>query len=203
VSVHHAVLNSLPRKDFMYRRERGFFDKLLRWSGWMIGVFCDGNLVGYVGLRLPIASYSSQARCLAFLGVESGTLVEGAGCGILPSFRGQGLFCSLLQASDQFGARLGFHFRSAIVSPNNLKSVRALLRSGYYVASYIEDSDGDNYVMLKHLRPKVMLRHSPALKAHLEDAERNSYLLRQGLCGFPTSPLSYENLNFCRVRIVN
>jgi hypothetical protein len=203
VRVHRAILNSLPRKGLMYRRERGFFDGLLRWSGRMIGGFSDGNLVGYIGLRLPTATCSSQARCLAFLGVDGGALVEGAGGGVIPSFRGRGLFYSLIQASDQLGARLGFNFRSAIVSPNNLPIVRTLLGSGYYIASNIEDLDGENYLMLKHLRPKVMLRNSPALKTHIEDAGRSVYLLRQGLCGFPSSRLSYENLSFRRVRIVS
>jgi hypothetical protein len=201
--IHQAILNSLPRKDLMYRRERGFFDGLLRWSGRIIGAFSGGSLVGYIGLRFPTESRSPQARSLAFLGFDIGALVEGAGGGVLPSFRGRGLYSSLIQASDQLGARLGFSFRSAIVSPNNLPVARMLLTSGYYIASNIEDLDGDNYVMLKHLRPRLMLRNSPALKAHIGDSERNFHLLRQGFCGFPSSRLSCENLRFRRVRITN
>src|SRR5262245_62134793 len=68
--VHHAILDSLSSKDFMYRHERGFFDRLLRFSGRMIGAFYDGELVGYVGIRLRPAPNSVQASCLTRLGVD-------------------------------------------------------------------------------------------------------------------------------------
>jgi hypothetical protein len=182
--LHVSILESMPQRAFMYARDLAYFQPLHRMSGRIIGAFVGRDLAGYLAMRPSKSVPNVQGSLLMALGIDNRSLMIGAGSGVSPRFRQQGIFKRLIDYGDALAVRLGYRYRSAVVFPRNVEVARTFLSKRYMLAACLEDEDGGNYLMLTVLkRCSLVVRREPSLISELRDWQKNLRYLRAGLCG--------------------
>ena len=150
-ALHCEVLRTLRNRSFMYSHNLEYFHEVVERRGHVIGAYGANFLLGYGAFLKPGEPVAGHGHELRHLGISPVGIAESAGAAVHPDCRKQGLFTQLIRKRFRFGGLLGYAFMTCVVSPDNLVSLRVLLRMQCIMVANHRDVDGDNYLLLKPL----------------------------------------------------
>lgn len=150
-ALHCEVLRTLRNRHFMYSHELEYFHDVVERRGHVIGAYAANRLLGYGAFLKPGEQVAGHGREMRHLGIGPDSIAESAGAAVHPDYRNRGLFTQLFRERFRLGSALGYAFITFVVSPDNLVSLKVLLRLQCIMVANYRDIDGDNYLLLKPL----------------------------------------------------
>ena len=132
-AIHALHLDSLSTEPPLKVRSDGreHFERHRGEHGWTIACFLgSGRMVAYGLLALQLPSVPMMA---AILGIDPSRLCAIDGMGVHPEWRGRRLHQSAIDLRLQHAAALGRAEVAATVAPQNVHSLRGMLRLGFEV----------------------------------------------------------------------
>lgn len=181
-ALHCEVLRMLRNRSFMYSHDLEYFHDVVERRGHVIGAYAANRLLGYGAFLKPGEQVAGHGREMRHLGISPDSIAESAGAAVHPDYRRQGLFTQLFRERFRLGSALGYAFMTFVVSPDNLVSLKVLLRMQCIMVANFRDIDGDNYLLLKSLTepfafpeckgPIVELNDRKSHLDHLSDGKK-------------------------------
>lgn len=160
------------------------FERHVAQCGRILGCFADGDLVAYGVLGLDSPTVDHMAELLDLGAADRARLCVLDGAASLPEWRGRRLHCAGIEERMALGRELGRTLVSATVAPENMRSLRGLLKEGFVVRRYA--------IVYGGLARLVVLRDlllppapPPAAKVHVAAADHAGHqaALAEGLRG--------------------
>jgi hypothetical protein len=134
-ALHTHVVSLTPAG--MVRPDRlEHFERHVAECGRILGCFADGELVAYGVLGLDSPTVDHMAELLYLTARERSRLGVLVGAASLPEWRGRRLHCAGIAERTALGRELGRTLVSATVAPENMRSLRGLLKEGFTVRRY-------------------------------------------------------------------
>lgn len=187
VELHGEILRSLPDSSFLYAQGAEFFERLIAYEGVVVGAFRGQRLVAYGAVILPHAQLLRRTYALAHLVIDGSAVAFGSGCGVHPDHRREGLFSRLIAERTRHAHLRGCSHVTAVVSPRNEASLRALHHLGHAAVGLHHDQDGENFLLVGPTEAHFPIPRTPAVTVPLANVEENLRLLR----GKPTAGLPF------------
>lgn len=129
IALHHAVREAVA-PELLCRETDAFFHEHCRACGRILGLFADGELIGYGVLGLPAPDQESFADQFGLTAEQRADVATIDGAGVLPRWRGNGLQRRLVAARIEAARLAGRRIAVSTVAPGNLPSLRNLLAEG-------------------------------------------------------------------------
>jgi GNAT superfamily N-acetyltransferase len=177
-ALHREIRQSLPDSSFLYAQGPEFFERLIVSEGVVVGAFRDGRLVGYGAVILPGAQLLARAYALTHLNIDSSVLAFGSGCGVHPDHRREGLFRRLIAARTREAFLRGCSHITAVVSPLNDVSLRALHSLGHAAVGLHHDEDGENFLLVQRTEGCFPPLKTATVPVPLVDVDENFRILK-------------------------
>lgn len=114
----------------------GHFERHVAECGRILGCFADGDLVAYGVLGLDSPTVDHMAELLQLDAAERARMCVLDGAASLPEWRGRRLHCAGIEERMALGRELGRTLVAATVAPENMRSLRGLLKEGFTVRRY-------------------------------------------------------------------
>lgn len=112
------------------------FEQHTRALGRILGCFAGQELVAYGVLGVGSATVRHLAELLALNAADSARLCALDGAASLPAWRGRRLHGAAIAERGELARALGHTLVAATVAPENLRSLRGLLKEGYTIQRY-------------------------------------------------------------------
>jgi hypothetical protein len=137
-AVHalHTHVASLTPAGMVRPDRLEHFERHVAECGRILGCFADGELVAYGVLGLDSPTVDHMAELLNLTARERSRLCVLDGAASLPEWRGRRLHCAGIAERMALGRELGRTLVSATVAPENMRSLRGLLKEGFTVRRY-------------------------------------------------------------------
>ena len=179
-AVHCEILHTLPDRKFMYRHDLEYFRNVIDRRGYVIGAFESGRLTGYTAFLRPGEQAAGYSRQMSHLGLSPDCIAESAGAAVHPDYSKKGRFTQLIRERFRLAEGFGYAFMACAVSPENLVSLKVLLRAQCIMVANHKDSDGDNYLLLKPLRQSFPISIDKGCIVELGDQQNHLLHLSGG-----------------------
>ena len=137
-AVHalHAQVASLTPAGMVRPDRLDHFQRHVHECGRILGCFADDDLVAYGVLGLDSPTVDHMADLLDLSSQDRARLCVLDGAASLPEWRGRRLHCAGIEERVALGRELGRTLVSATVAPENMRSLRGLLKEGFTVRRY-------------------------------------------------------------------
>jgi hypothetical protein len=112
------------------------FERHVAECGRILGCFADGELVAYGVLGLDSPTVDHMAELLDLDAADRARMCVLDGAASLPEWRGRRLHCAGIEERMALGRELGRTLVAATVAPENMRSLRGLLKEGFVVRRY-------------------------------------------------------------------
>ncbi|GAB2839118.1 hypothetical protein GCM10027277_02590 [Pseudoduganella ginsengisoli] len=136
VHALHAHVASLTPAGMVRPDPLAHFQRHVAECGRILGCFADDELVAYgvLGLHSPTVDHMGTLLDLDAQQRARLCVLDGAAC--LPEWRGRRLHCAGIEERMALGRELGRTLVAATVAPENMRSLRGLLKEGFTVRRY-------------------------------------------------------------------
>jgi hypothetical protein len=104
--------------------------------GRILGCFADGELVAYGVLGMHSHTAEHLADLLELAPADRARICVLDGAASLPEWRGRSLHCAAIAERCALGRSLGRTLVAATVAPENMRSLRGLLKEGFTIHRY-------------------------------------------------------------------
>jgi GNAT superfamily N-acetyltransferase len=179
-TLHREIRRSLIDSSFLCARNTEFFERLIASEGVIVGAFRDERLIAYSAVILPGAQALRCDYALAHLSIDGSVMAFGSGCGVHPEHRREGLFKRLIGERTRQAALRGCSHVTAVVSPWNEASLRALHDLGHAAVGLHHDEDGENFLLVAPTVGRFPVPRKHAILAPIADLDENLRILREG-----------------------
>jgi hypothetical protein len=183
-ALHLEAVDSMTSPGLVRRDERAYFESHVDGDGFILGVFCDGCLVGYGLTSFPRDGSENYG---VVLGLPAGELplvgqLEGAAVGV--AHWGRGLHRRLATWRAEVLAAAGYRHICATVAPGNVWSMRNLLRTGLVIRCVGHLYGGLlRFVMQRDEAAPTVLVPGTEVTVPLDDIGRQAALMADGYVG--------------------
>lgn len=150
IALHHAVRQAVA-PELLCRETDAFFHQHCRARGRILGLFADGELIGYGVLGLPAPDEESFADRFGLTAEQRAVVATIDGAGVLPRWRGNGLQRRLVAARIEAAGAAGRRIAVSTVAPGNLPSLRNLLAEGLTIRALRPAFGGLRFLMRRDL----------------------------------------------------
>lgn len=134
-ALHAAVLAKTP-SGMVRPDELAHFERHVEAQGRILGCYADGELVAYGVLGMDSHAVDHMAELLDAGAAQRARLCVLDGAASLPQWRGRSLHCVAIAERMALGLRLGRTLVAATVAPENMRSLRGLLKEGFTIRRY-------------------------------------------------------------------
>ncbi|NRR34056.1 hypothetical protein HSX11_28155 [Oxalobacteraceae bacterium] len=182
-ALHQAVLAGTPsgmvRPDPLSHFERHIAD-----HGCILGCFADEDLVAYgvLGVRSPTAHHLAELLELSPADAARTCVLDGAAT--RPAWRGLSLHVTLIAERLALAHSMGLTMVTATVAPENMRSLRGLLRENFSIHGYALVYGGLPRLLVRHDTAAPLPRWETVLSVPPADHAGHLKALAQGLRGF-------------------
>lgn len=156
-ALHASVLAHTPA-GMVRPDELSHFERHTEELGRILGCFADGELVAYgvLGIHSGTVIHLSDLLQLSEPDRARACVLDGAAS--LPEWRGHSLHCAAIAERSALGRSLGRTLVTATVAPENLRSLRGLLKEGFTIHAFGYVYGGLARLIVKHdlLAPEVV-----------------------------------------------
>jgi predicted GNAT superfamily acetyltransferase len=161
-------------------------------GGHILGVYFKNQLVAFRIIDTPGLGDRNLGKDLNFseedlwkVSIFDSTVVH-------PDFRGHGLQFKTLQKSKEILLQQGYQHGLATISPNNLYSVRNLIKAGFVIkevkkkyGAIADEIDGKlRYILWMDLRQKARRQYQHVVQLENREIEKQKLFLNNGYEGF-------------------
>ena len=152
--------------------------------GRILGCFADGELVAYgvLGVHSPTAEHLAELLELSPQDRARVCVLDGAAS--LPEWRGHSLHCAAIAERSALGQSLGRTLVTATVAPENMRSLRGLLKEGFTIHRYAIVYGG----LARLIVMRDLLLPAPqwqlATRVSVPDHPGHQHALAEGLTGY-------------------
>lgn len=181
-ALHAAVLARTP--SGMVRPDAlSHFEQHTEKLGRILGCFADGELVAYGVLGIHSETVHHLSDLLQLSAAERARLCVLDGAASLPAWRGHSLHCVAIAERSALGRSLGRSLVAATVAPENLRSLRGLLKEGFTIHDFGYVYGGLARLIVKHdlLAPATAWRTASTVA--VSDYSAHQAALARGLVG--------------------
>lgn len=185
LALHLLAHGRLDETGYLYKRDREFFERHIHNEGLIVGVFCLERIIGYAAAHLPEQGRSLLGQKVGLSGSELDWVAEGAGMSVHPDFRGLGLGDALLKFRNNGVLERGYAAIIGVIFSRNLAGLVNQFHTHALVRGFIEDTDGTNFLLYKHLHrePRRMVGSCTKL-IPLDAIDRQIEAVKKGYSGF-------------------
>ncbi len=185
-SVHalHASVFARTPAGMVRPDDLEHFERHTEELGRILGCFADGELVAYgvLGMHSPTAAHLAELLDLAPQDRARVCVLDGAAS--LPEWRGHSLHCTAIAERSALGLSLGQTLVVATVAPENMRSLRGLLKEGCTIHRYAVVYGGLARLLVMHdlLLPTPQWQF--ATRIPVADHPGHQRALADGLSGY-------------------
>lgn len=180
----HATVNATTPPGMVRLDDRCHFERHVEERGLILGCFVDGELVAYGVLGLDSPTVDHMAHLLHLTESERERLCVLDGAATLPQWRGHHLHCRCIEERMALGRQLGRTLVAATVAPENLRSLRGLLKEGLVVRRYAQLYGGLARLVLQRDLLAAPQRRATRMQVEAGDHEGHQRALADGLQGY-------------------
>lgn len=148
-ALHASVLARTP-SGMVRPDELSHFERHTEELGRILGCFADGDLVAYGVLGIHSETVHHLANLLQLSAPDQARVCVLDGAASLPEWRGHSLHCVAIAERSALGHSLGRSLVTATVAPENLRSLRGLLKEGFTIHAFGYVYGGLARLIVKH-----------------------------------------------------
>lgn len=184
VHALHTTVNVRTPAGMVRPDQLTHFEQHAEALGRILGCFADEDLVAYgvLGLNSPTARHLAELLDVDAADHARACVLDGAAS--LPEWRGRSLHCAAISERCDLARSLGYTLVTATVAPENMRSLRGLLKEGFTIHGYA--------IVYGGLARLIVMRDllKPAAEWHLEtlvpvtNHQAHQLVLTEGLTGF-------------------
>ncbi|MES2259262.1 MAG: hypothetical protein V4724_12115 [Pseudomonadota bacterium] len=134
-ALHRGVFEKTPA-GMVRPDDLDHFESHVDALGRILGCFADGDLVAYGVLGMDSHTVDHLAELLGASAADRARMCVLDGAASLPEWRGRSLHCVAIEERMALGSSLGRTLVAATVAPENMRSLRGLLKEGFTVRRY-------------------------------------------------------------------
>lgn len=150
IALHRTVRQAVA-PELLCHETDAFFRRHCHDRGRILGLFAEGQLIGYGVLGLPEPDEESFADQFGLSMEERAVVATIDGAGVLPRWRGNGLQRRLVAARIEAAKLAGRRIAVSTVAPGNLPSLRNLLAEGLTIRELRPAFGGLRFLMRRDL----------------------------------------------------
>lgn len=185
---HEFIYRRLRDPSALYRRDREFFAEVLQGGGRIVGVFAEGQLIGYATVCYRDVRSSTLAPDLHRPLADESVAAQFEGSAVHPDFRGNHLHYRMGTWRMEEARRSGSRHVLVVVSPASPYSLRSHLEHRLRVAGITVDEDGPNFLLHRDLEAPLE-SPPPVGDVALTDFGGHRRMLARGLEGVELASL--------------
>ena len=181
---HEFIHRTLRDDSALYRRDREFFEDVLRDAGRIVGVFAEDRLIAYATICYRDVEHSALAPDLRRPLADGTVVAQFEGAAVHPDFRGNRLHYRMGGWRMVEARRGASRHVLVVVSPASPYSLRSHLRHRLRVGGITVDEDGPNFLLHRDLEAPPTSPEPPFGDVALADFGGHRAMLDRGLEGF-------------------
>jgi len=182
-ALHASVIARTP-SGMVRPDDLSHFEQHAEKLGRILGCFADGELVAYgvLGMHSHTVEHLSDLLHLPPQDQPRACVLDGAAS--LPEWRGHNLHCAAITERSALAQDLGRSLVMATVAPENMRSLRGLLREGFTIHAFAYVYGGLARLIMKRdlLAPSATWQHKACVAVANHEAHQTA--LTEGLTGY-------------------
>jgi len=186
MALQDVIVRHLQCSSLLEPFSSEFMREHLGRRGFVLGVFTDGDLVGFRNVYFP-AAHDTEWNLGQDVGLSEDLLHQVANLQMIcvhPDYRGNGLALSMNRIALDLLRRRGSHGHiCATVSPLNIWNLPILIASGFHIRNLKLKYGGKlRYIVYQRLKVPVEFHPVPMVKVSLKELDTQKQLLDAGYC---------------------
>jgi len=160
------------------------FERHTEELGRILGCYADGELVAYGVLGVHSETAEHLADLLDLMPSDRARVCVLDGAASLPEWRGRSLHCAAIAERSALGLSLGHSLVTATVAPENMRSLRGLLKEGFTIHRYAIVYGGLARLIVMHDLLLPAPQWQLATRVPVADHPGHQKALAEGLTGY-------------------
>ena len=185
-SVHalHASVFARTPAGMVRPDDLAHFERHTEELGRILGCFAGEELVAYGVLGVHSHTAEHLAELLELTPADRARVCVLDGAASLPEWRGRSLHCAAIAERSALGLSLGRSLVTATVAPENMRSLRGLLKEGFTIHRYAIVYGGLARLVVMHDLLAPVPQWQLATRVPVADHTGHQHALSEGLTGY-------------------